>query len=209
MRHIFLSLAFSLFLFSCGQNDTRQKESELKEKELDIKQKELDLKAKQIGGETSIKTAAPDVTTTDTSTVEQIVTDIRGEFKRINATKLKPKQYKFFCDTDGTVIYYTANGKVLKIAIDWGFIGDGSSTSEYYYKDDKLIFIYETYIGGCASCPITKTEFRTYVNNDRTVKYMENKKASTCATCQFNGNSKEYKLLEAYNTNNVKSALCN
>ena len=205
MRHIIFLLTFSFFLISCGQNDTKQKELELKEKELALKQKELDLKEKQISGDTSAKKVTP----TNTATVEQIVLDIRSEFKRINSLRLTTKKYKFVCDTDGTITYYTDNGKVVKIAIDWGFIGDGSSTSEYYFKDDKLIFTYETYIGGPANGPETKTEYRTYVNNDKTIKYMENQKNSVCTTCQFTETSKEYKVLRAYNTTNIKSALCN
>ena len=204
MRYIIFLLTFSCFLISCRQNDTKQKELELKEKEIALKQKEIDLKEKQISSDTSVKKIAP----TNTATVEQIVLDIRSEFKRINSLRLTSKKYKFVCDTDGTITYYTDNGKVVKIAIDWGFIGDGSSTSEYYYKDDKLIFIYETYIGGPANRPETKIEYRTYVNNDKTIKYIENQKVLRCTTCQFNTSSREYKVLKTFNTNNIKSALC-
>lgn len=205
MRHIIFLLTVSLFLISCGQNDTKEKELELKEKELALKQKELDLKEKQISGDTTAKIVTP----TNNATVEQIVLDIRSEFKRINSLRLTRKKYKFVCDTDGTITYYTDNGKVVKIAIDWGFIGDGSSTSEYYYKEDKLIFTYDVYIGGPAGAAESKTEERTYVNNDKTIKYMQNQKISACTTCQFNESSREYKAFRVYNTNNIKSALCN
>lgn len=206
MRHIIFLLTFSLFLISCGQNDTKQKDLELKEKELALKQKELDLKEKQIVGDTSVKKVT---STNNTLIVEQIVLDIRSEFKRINSLRLTPKKNKFVCDTDGTITYYSDKGKVVKIAIDWGFIGDGSSTSEYYYKDDILIFTYETYIGGPANGPDIKTEYRTYISNNKTIKYMENQNISVCTTCQFNDSSREYKALRAYNTNNIMSALCN
>ena len=76
-------------------------------------------------------------------------------------------------------------------------------------KDDILIFTYETYIGGPANGPDTKTEYRTYISNNKTIKYMENQNISVCTTCQFNDSSREYKALRAYNTNNIKSALCN
>ena len=46
MRHIIFLLTISLFLISCGQNETKQKELELKEKELALKERELDLKEK-------------------------------------------------------------------------------------------------------------------------------------------------------------------
>jgi hypothetical protein len=44
MRHIIFILTISLFVMSCGQTDTKQKELELKEKELALKEKELSLK---------------------------------------------------------------------------------------------------------------------------------------------------------------------
>jgi len=43
-----LILTISLFIFSCGQNDRKQKELDIKDKELALKQKELDLKEKEI-----------------------------------------------------------------------------------------------------------------------------------------------------------------
>ena len=200
-----LLFILTLTFISCGQNETKQRELELKERELALKEKEMELKEKGVSADTSIKKTVP----LSNTTPEQLVLDIRSEFKRINSLRLTPKKYKFVCDTDGTITYYTDNGKVVKIAIDWGFIGDGSSTSEYYYKDDKLLFTYETYIGGPANGPETKTEYRTYVNDDKTVKYMENQKVLSCTACQFNSSSKEYKALRAYNTNNIKAALCN
>ena len=47
MRHLILLIAVAT-LFSCGQNDTKQKELELKEKELELRQKELNLKESDI-----------------------------------------------------------------------------------------------------------------------------------------------------------------
>jgi len=48
MRHIIFLLTISLFIISCGQTDTKQKELELKEKELALKEKELDIKQKEL-----------------------------------------------------------------------------------------------------------------------------------------------------------------
>lgn len=204
MRQIIFIFVLTFSLISCRQNDTNQKESELKEKELSLKEKELNLKEKQISADTNIKV----VHANNTATVEQLVLDIRSEFKRINSLPLITKKYNFVCDTDGTITYFNDNGKVVKIVINWGFIGDGSSTSEYYFKNDKLIFTYEVYVGGPAGKAETKTEERTYVNNDKTIKYMRNQKVSACTTCQFNESSREYKTLRAYNTNNIQSAIC-
>lgn len=46
MRYIIFLWTISLFIVSCGQNDTKQKELELKERELILKEKELELKLK-------------------------------------------------------------------------------------------------------------------------------------------------------------------
>ncbi|MBL0202164.1 MAG: hypothetical protein IPP81_19010 [Chitinophagaceae bacterium] len=59
MRHIIILLTISLFLMSCGQNDTKQKELELKEKELALKQKELELKEKESKPDSSSVNAQP------------------------------------------------------------------------------------------------------------------------------------------------------
>ena len=58
MRNIILLVAIAT-LFSCGQNETKQKELELKERELALKEKELALKYKD--------TASTKVPTGDTS----------------------------------------------------------------------------------------------------------------------------------------------
>ena len=205
MREFIFLLILSLSIISCGQNDTKQKELDIKEKELALKEKGVALKEKEINADSSAKSNA----LANSTTPEQMILDIRSEFKRINSIRLTTKKYNFHCDTDGTITYYTDNGKIVKIAIDWGFMGDYSTKSEYYYKDDKLIFTYNILIGGPAGVVETKTEERTYINNDKTIKYMKNQKVIACTTCQFNNSSREYKILEAYNTNNIKSALCN
>lgn len=204
MRYLILLFAITI-LHSCAQSNTKQKEIELKEKGLVLKQKELDLKEKQINAEKPSQK-------TDTSnnlTVEQMVLDIRNEYKRINSINLKSKKYNFVCDAEGAITYYTDNGKVVKVVIDWGVVGDGYSISEYYYKDNKLFFTYVTLIGGPAYGPDIKTEYRTYVNNNKTIKYMEDQKVSACTTCEYNNSSIEYKALNAFNTSDIQSALCN
>lgn len=145
----------------------------------------------------------------DSSSTDQRILNIRSEYARINSLELTEKRSGFVCDTDGTVTFYTHNGKVVKVLIDWGFVGHGSTKTEYYFKAGKLIFIYETYVGGPVDGPDTKTEYRTYVENDRTIKYMENQQVKACNKCSFNKTSRPYKVLAAYGTQNIKSALCN
>lgn len=49
MKRIIFLFAASLFMMSCGQTDTKQKELELKERELALKEKEFELKTKDSG----------------------------------------------------------------------------------------------------------------------------------------------------------------
>ena len=44
MKQLLITLTLSIFILSCGQNDTKQKELELRERELALKEKELALK---------------------------------------------------------------------------------------------------------------------------------------------------------------------
>jgi hypothetical protein len=46
MRQTILILTLCIFILSCGQNESKQKELELREREIAIKEKELALKQK-------------------------------------------------------------------------------------------------------------------------------------------------------------------
>ncbi len=196
MRLIIIPITFLLFAAACKQNNGKNQENGTKDTTIDLNLTD--------GSQTKEDT---------NKSSDEVVLDIREEFKRINAASLTKKVYEFACKNDpgeGTATYFTNNGHVVKVAVDWGVIGDYAYTSEYYYQNDRLIFIYEIIIGGPANGPDTKTEERTYINNDKTIKYMENEKVSTCKTCDFNTSSKEYRVLKAYNmdSNTVTAALC-
>lgn len=208
MRIIFIVLCISLF--SCGQNKNSDKELELREKELALKQKELELKERGMNQDSisSINNTSNTGTTTATLTTDEMVAEIRNEFARINSLKTTTKRYKFVCDAEGTVDYYWENNKVVRVAIDWGFLGDYASKSEYYYKEGKFIFGYEVSVGGPGAGPETTTEHRTYVNNDKTIKAMENNKTIACITCHFGPSSLEYKIVNADNAKKVTAVLC-
>lgn len=87
-----------------------------------------------------------------------MVVEIRNEFTRINSLRSTAKRYKFECDAEGIADYYWENNQLVKIAIDWGFLGDYSNKSEYYHKDGKLIFSYELSLGGPAGGNVKTTE---------------------------------------------------
>jgi len=69
MRHIILILATPMFLFSCAQNDTKQKELDLKEREIALKEKEFELRQKD---SINIKTQVTDTTKIVTSKEEKV-----------------------------------------------------------------------------------------------------------------------------------------
>ncbi|MDU0370853.1 hypothetical protein ACFPAF_10645 [Hymenobacter endophyticus] len=140
--------------------------------------------------------------------VEAVVTAIRQEFARINAAPLDSLTKPFRCDTDGTVTFYSAQGRVVKVVIDWGFLGDGTTTSEYYYQNNKLIFFYETYTGGPAGLPETTNDERIYVRNDKAIRFLKNHREAPCSPCTFARTSRPYRILNTFNGGDVEAALC-
>ncbi|MES2881444.1 MAG: hypothetical protein V4676_04795, partial [Bacteroidota bacterium] len=195
----------ALRLISCGQTGSKEKQKEAKKSDTVENKNAVDSNNNKFPENTSLTT----IDTAGTSNVAQMVSGIRHEVERINALRLYRKEVRFVCDAENTITYYTHNSRVVKIIIEWGFVGDGSSKYEYYYKKGKLIFTFKVHVGGPAGLPQTKIEERTYVDNDKTIKYMKNQKVTACSVCQFTESSKEYKALNAYAKNNVKALLCN
>ncbi|MBW7871308.1 MAG: hypothetical protein H3C39_09625 [Flavobacteriia bacterium] len=137
---------------------------------------------------------------------EEIVLEIRKEFQRINKLNLTKKEYEWEGNGCGefTITYFLENGLIVKV-VEKGWIGDGSWIKEYYYQNKEFIFSYEVFYPDYSD----KMEYRTYVKNNQTIKYMENQKVLPCETCSFNALSQEYKILEAYSTKDFSNALCN
>lgn len=114
------------------------------------------------------------------------------------------------CDEKTKVDYFYDNGEVVKIAVDFGWVGDAYAREGYYYHKGKLIFIYEYVESGpaCDDC-IEKHEYRSYVVNDKVAKYLKDQTESTCRShCEFNASSRHYKLPEAKTTAEIKAVLC-
>ena len=189
-------LAFGFIMLSCNNN---KNESTTKTKDTVVKSEN-----------TEVAKDSP-VVASGTGDTEQMVAEIRKEFQRIGGLKLAQKKYPFECDNDpanGTATYYTEDGKVVKLYVDWGVVGDYYSTTEYYFKNEKLIFIFESVTGGPAMGPDKTTEKRIYINNDKTIRFIKDKKTLPCETCEYTERSHEYKMLKAFNTNNAKKAIC-
>jgi len=167
--------------------------------------------------ETSIETSTPTEAVADTmSTTSEPpatndpIADIRQKVESINnSNDLQKKQYQFKCDEKMTVDYFYRNNEIVKIAVDFGTVGDVYAKEGYYYNEGKLIFIYEFVEGGpaCEGC-LKKNEYRAYVLNDKTIKYLKDQTEDDCKKCEFKASSREYKLLEATNQEEIKSLFC-
>jgi len=138
------------------------------------------------------------------------IASIRQKVEGINNSKeLQKKHYSFKCDEMMTVDYFYRDNEIVKIAVDFGTVGDVYAKEGYYYDQGKLLFIYEFVEGGpaCEGC-IKKNEYRSYVVDDKTVKYLKDQTDETCKQCEFKASSREYKLLDAKNQDEIKKLFC-
>ncbi|MDF2381426.1 hypothetical protein JMG10_08135 [Nostoc ellipsosporum NOK] len=150
----------------------------------------------------------------DTAATPAAATDpfasIGQRVEYINTQKLETKHFEFTCDEKTKVDYFYDKGEIVKIAIDFGWIGDVYAREGYYYDRGKLVFIYEYVESGpaCDDC-IETYEYRSYVVNDKVVKYTKDQKDATCRSrCAFNASSRHYQLLQATTTEAIKAMLC-
>ncbi|CAM3744557.1 hypothetical protein MUGA111182_06700 [Mucilaginibacter galii] len=136
---------------------------------------------------------------------------IRREYQKINAMPLTKKHYTYEssgCADGGVVDYFLNNRQIVKIT-ESGAIGDGSWVNEYYYSNGKVIFIFETTVGGPAIGKITKTADRYYVKNDRPVRVMEGSKIVPVNSRAVEIIKTANKIYKAYITKDFVAALCN
>lgn len=177
-----------LFAFSCGQNKEPEKETET------IKQDTID------------QQEAPVNTITE---LHDPVTIIRQQVEHINTASLEKKHFEFTCDEKMTVDYFYENDEIVKISVDFGTVGDVYAKEDYYYHEGKFIFMYEFVEGGpaCEGC-IKTNEYRNYIKDDKSVKYLKDQKEDACRTCEFSSASRQYRLLNANTQPQIRSILC-
>ena len=134
---------------------------------------------------------------------------IRKRVEYINTANLEKKHYEFMCDEKMMVDYFYDNGELVKVAVDFGTVGDVYAKEGYYYDNGKLVFNYEFTEGGpaCEGC-IETHEYRTYVKDNKAIKYIKDKTVEQCRTCEFSPKSRQYKVLKAKTQDEVKAALC-
>ena len=138
------------------------------------------------------------------------ITDIRNKVENINTKTLTKKHFEFMCDEMMKFDYYYDNGELVKISVDFGTVGDVYAKEDYYYDAGKFIFKYEFVEGGpaCEGC-IKKNEYRSYIKDNKVIKYLKDKTQTNCRTCEFSSKSKENKLIFAKNTADIKTIMCN
>jgi hypothetical protein len=119
--------------------------------------------------------------TSNAQSIEKEIAAIRQTYARINSLKLQPEKFTYEaegCVEEGTVTYYRSNKEIVKIG-ESGSIGDGSWKNEYYYQSGKLVFVLESLVGGPAAGPATKSEYRYYFKDDKSIRFMEGQKVIT------------------------------
>lgn len=153
---------------------------------------------------------------TTTITENDTVTDsanpiaaTRAKVERINTVALQKKHFEFMCDEKMMVDYFYRNGEIVKIAIDFGTVGDIYAKEGYYYDAGKLVFVYEYTEGGpaCEGC-INIHEYRTYIADDKVLRHLKDDKPQECRKCNFSAGSRHYTLLQAKTQEQVKAILC-
>lgn len=144
-------------------------------------------------------------------TTEAAIEEIRAAFKEINSNKTYKTENHTYeisgCVDDGSLIYYFDKQQVVKIK-ETGLIGDGGWDTEYYYRNGNLIFIFESLIGGPASGPIQKSEYRVYVKDGKVIRFMDGQRIIPADSKAAEMTSTAVKLLTARTTKNFKAALC-
>lgn len=121
---------------------------------------------------------------------EQLISNIRTEFKRINSSeeldqiRLSNEEFmEHMTDGGGSLTGYFENGNLVKI-VEWIGLSFGNREIEYYLKNDSLFFAFEVESrfadkeGGLLaefdySKLVTAFEGRYYFNNTELIKKIE------------------------------------
>lgn len=189
MMKILILPCFLLFIFSCNQPN---KSNESTADTLKVVKKETE---KPID--------------TPEKIVDDPIIDIRKKVEKINTTTLTTKHFELMCDELMKVDYYYDNDQIVKISVDFGTIGDVYAKEDYYYDAGKLIFKYEFVEGGpaCDDC-IKTNEYRSYIKQNKVIKYLKDKTETACRLCEFTDYAKENSLLFAKSVDDIRTVMC-
>ena len=94
---------------------------------------------------------------------EKVILRIRADYNEIQSMNLKKNKIETTC---GEVNYCLEGEDIRKIVVK-NCLGDGCSTDEYYFKEDKLVFAFSfSESSPAGSTKITRTENRYYYTDD-------------------------------------------
>lgn len=129
------------------------------------------------------------------------VNTIRKEYQRINSAKLQKREirYKNNCGVkNATITIYSENGVIVKITDNGNgddHLAEAKWNYEIYYKNGKLIFSYKWIKG---SDEMTGDSYideeRSYIDNDRVIKVIENGKTQYPSNKRIESNDFRYQL---------------
>ncbi len=137
------------------------------------------------------------------------IASIREKVERINTARLETRHFEFICDEKMTLDYFYDRGEIVKISVDFGTVGDVYAKEEYYYENGRLIFVYEFVEGGpaCEGC-IKTNEYRSYIRDDKVIRYMKDQTEQKCRRCEFGPSLRHYTLLQAKTAEQMKAIFC-
>ena len=150
--------------------------------------------------------------TTTLAEIEKQVKIIRTQFQKTNTSSTTKKVFNWSKDAcgQGELKFYFLNQQLVKI-IEFGFIGDGSWTKEYYYQN-KVYFTYEVFNSyiGAGSNETKKDEYRSYFYNDKLIRSIENGivKNYTQQNTVLTQTAKEYRLFNSFKSKKFNEAIC-
>lgn len=142
---------------------------------------------------------------------EADIVSIRQLFQKINSSNLTKKRFTYEssgCVEDGVVNYFF-NGKDIVKITESGSIGDGSWTNEYYYNAGKVIFCFESLVGGPAVGKVTKTQYRYYIKDGRAIRVLKGSTVISDDSKVSDILQSANKIYKAYATKDFAGALCN
>lgn len=135
---------------------------------------------------------------------------IREEYNRINKLKLNAETFKYTttdCVEGGEVTYYSFAGQVLKIT-EKGAMDDSVWRREYYYRDGKVIFCFESLDWGAAEGPVKTTEYRFYIKDGKSIREMSDKKIEDLTEKAAEAVSTAGKFLKVKTSKDFASVYC-
>ncbi|SER84854.1 hypothetical protein [Pedobacter rhizosphaerae] len=141
---------------------------------------------------------------------ESDIREIRKEYERINALKLKVEQFTYKtkdCVEGGEISYYTSNGQTLKVS-EKGAMDDAFWQKEYYYKAGKVFFSLERLHWGAADGKTITTTYRFYFKGGKSIRQMEGQKTADLKDKASEMASIAGKLLQVKSTKNFSAVYC-